>query len=97
MIDFAADLKAQGGDPAQVRHACMDMSAAYAKGVALALPQAQISYDGFHVVAMAMAAMDQVRRAEMAQDASAVREALGRGDRTILKQLMWVMRRNPPG
>jgi transposase len=43
-------LKAHGGDPAQVRHVCMDMSAAYAKGVALALPKAQISYDRFHVV-----------------------------------------------
>ncbi|MCE2691934.1 MAG: ISL3 family transposase, partial [Rubrivivax sp.] len=50
VLDFAADLKAHGGDPAEVRHVCMDMSAAYAKGAALALPQAQISYDRFHVV-----------------------------------------------
>ena len=32
VLDFAADLKAHGGDPAEVRHVCMDMSAAYAKG-----------------------------------------------------------------
>ncbi|MCW8209764.1 ISL3 family transposase, partial [Verminephrobacter aporrectodeae subsp. tuberculatae] len=70
------DLKAHGGDSEQVKHVCMDMSAAYAKGVGLALPQAQISYDRFHVVAMAMDAMDQVRRTEMAQDAPAVRVAL---------------------
>ena len=38
VVEFAEDLKAHGGDPAQVRHVCMDMSAAYAKGVALALP-----------------------------------------------------------
>jgi transposase len=34
VVDFVADLKAHGGDPAQVRHICMDMSAAYAKGAA---------------------------------------------------------------
>ncbi len=97
VLDFAADLQAHGGDPAEVRHACMDMSAAYAKGVGLALPQAQISYDRFHVVAMANEAMDQVRRAEMQDDASAVRSALGTNDRKTLKQLMWGMRRNPSG
>ena len=97
VLDFAADLKAHGGEPAQVQHVCMDMSAAYAKGAALALPQAQISYDRFHVIAMANEAMDQVRRAEMQDDAAAVRTALGADDRRTLKQLMWGMRRNPSG
>ncbi len=68
VLDFVADLKVHGGDPAQVRHVCMGMSAAYALGVAKALLQAQISYDRFHVIAMAMEAMDQVRRQEMADD-----------------------------
>ena len=75
----------------------MDMSAAYAKGVGMALPGAQISYDRFHVVAMAGEAMDEVRRAEMTADAAAVRPALGTGDKKTLKQLMWGMRRNPSG
>ena len=97
VLDFATDLKAHGGDPAQVRHACMDMSAAYAKGVGLGLPQAQISYDRFHVVAMANEAMDQVRRTEMHNNSAAVRTALGHADRKTLKQLMWGMRRNPSG
>jgi transposase len=97
VVEFAADLKAHGGDPAEVRHACMDMSAAYAKGVGLALPQAQISYDRFHVVAMANEAMDQVRRAEMQDNAPTVRAALGGNDGKTLKQLMWGMRRNPSG
>ena len=97
MVDFAADLKARGGDPAEVRHVCMDMSAAYAKGTTLALAQAQISYDRFHVIAMANEAMDQVRRAEMREDAQAVRSALGGNDRKTLKQLVWGMRRNPTG
>ena len=38
VLDFAADLKAHGGDPAEVRHVCMDMSAAYAKGAGLYEP-----------------------------------------------------------
>jgi transposase len=97
VLDFAADLKAHGGDPAEVRHVCMDMSAAYAKGVGLALPGAQISYDRYHVVAMAMEAMDQVRRTEMSEDAAAVRSAIGGNDRKTVKQLMWAMRRNPSG
>jgi transposase len=71
------------------------MSAAYAKGVGLGLPDALISYDRYHVVAMAMEAMDQVRRTEMADDAQAVRAALGRNDSKAARQLMWGMRRNP--
>ena len=39
VVDFADDLKAHGGEPAQIKHVCQDMSAAYAKGVGLALSQ----------------------------------------------------------
>ena len=46
---------------------------------------------------MANEAMDQVRRAEMQDDAPAVRAALGTDDRKTLKQLLWGMRRNPSG
>ena len=75
VLEFAEDLKAHGGEPDQVQHVCMDMSAAYAKGAAHALPNAQISYGRFHVVAMAMEAMGEVRRQEMAQDPKAVRSS----------------------
>ena len=97
VVDFAADLKAHGGVPEQVRHACMDMSAAYAKGVGLALPNAAISYDRFHVVAMAIDAMDKVRQDEMRNDPQAVTNALGTTERTTLKGLVWGMRKNPMG
>ena len=95
VVDFACDLKAHGGDPAQIEHVCQDMSAAYAKGVGLALPQAQISYDRFHVIAMANEAMDGVRRQEMSTQPNAVKEVLGNNDRKLLKSLTWGMRRNP--
>ncbi len=97
VLDFVADLKAHGGDPAEVRHVCMDMSAAYTKGAGLALPQAAISYDRFHVVALAHEAMDEVRRAEMSADAPAVRAALDGQAGHPLKSLMWGMRKNPSG
>lgn len=97
VVDFAADLKAHGGDPERVRHACMDMSAAYAKGVGVALPNAAISYDRFHVVAMAIDAMDKVRQDEMRNDPQAVTNALGTTERTTLKGLVWGMRKNPKG
>jgi len=95
VVDFAADLKAHGGKPEQIKHVCQDMSAAYAKGVSLALPNAQISYDRFHVIAMANEAMDGVRRQEMSTQPQAVKEALGDNDRKLLKSLTWGMRRNP--
>lgn len=94
---FAQDLKAHGGDPAAIEHACMDMSAAYRKGVQASLPNAQISYDRFHVIALANEAMDEVRRSEMRSDAPAVHRALGTTDRKVLKSLMWGMRKNPQG
>ena len=97
VVDFCADLKAHGGDPDQVNHVCQDMSAAYAKGVALALTHAQISYDRFHVIAMANEAMDGVRRQEMSTQPRAVKDALGDNDRKLLKSLTWGMRRNPQG
>lgn len=97
VLEFAQDLEEHGGNPGAMRHVCMDMSAAYAKGVGLALPRAHISYDRFHVVAMAQEAMDQVRRQEMAGEAPAVRSALGAADRQTRKQLLWAMRRNPDG
>ena len=78
VVDFADDLKAHGGEPAQIKHVCQDMSAAYAKGVGLALPQAQISYDRFHVIAMANEAMDGVRRQEMSHAAPSGQGRLGR-------------------
>jgi transposase len=97
VVDFATELKAHGGEPAQIEHVCQDMSAAYAKGVGVALPEAQISYDRFHVIAMAHEAMDGVRRTEMSTQPQAVKEALGDNDRALLKSLTWGMRRNPQG
>jgi transposase len=95
VVEFAADLQAHGGDPAAVRHVCMDMSAAYAKGVALALPNAQISYDRFHMIAMAIQAMDEVRREELKAQPEQVAVALSGADPKTRRNLLWGMRKNP--
>ena len=97
VLEFAVDLKVHGGDPAEVRHVCMDMSAAYAKGAALALPAAEISYDRFHVIAMAIQAMDDVRREELRGEPEKVDAALFGADPRTRRNLLWGMRKNPSG
>jgi len=74
---FAADLRAHGGDPQAIEAACIDMSKAYIAGVASELPQAAITFDGFHVIQLANAAVDAVRRAEVR-------------DEPVLKHTRWV-------
>lgn len=97
VLDFVADLEAHGGDPANVQHVCIDMSAAYAKGVGMALPKADISYDRFHVIAMAIQAMDDVRREELRSEPEAVATALLTADPQTRRNLRWGMRKNPAG
>lgn len=92
---FAADLRAHGGEPAAVAHVCMDMSAAFLKGAAEHLPHAQVSFDRFHVVALAHAAMDEVRSAEWKTEAAQVRTELGELSPRQRRALLWAMRRNP--
>lgn len=98
--DFAQDLQAHGGKTEEIEHVCMDMSAAFAKGVRQTMPTAAISYDRFHVVALANQAMDEVRRTEMKDEAEKVRQAMtgnNAKDKRTLKSLLWGMRRNPNG
>jgi transposase len=61
---FATDLTAHGGDPRAVAEVCIDMSPAFIAGTAQSLPNAQITFDKFHVVKLINEAVDAVRRAE---------------------------------
>lgn len=61
---FASDLKAHGGSPEAVAEVSADMSKAFSKGIAANLPNAQITFDKFHVVGLVNDAVDQVRRLE---------------------------------
>lgn len=61
----AQDLREHGGSPQQIETVCMDMSTAYLAGVTEAMPQAAIAYDRFHVIQMANAALEEIRRQEV--------------------------------
>jgi transposase len=64
VASFAADLQMHGGDPAAVTEVSVDMSKAFAKGIAASLPNAKITFDKFHVVSLVNNAVDEVRRLE---------------------------------
>jgi transposase len=61
---FAADLEAHGGKAENIAEVCIDMSAAFIKGVGDHLPEAAITFDKFHAVKLVNDAVDEVRRAE---------------------------------
>lgn len=61
--EFAEALVAHGGDPAQIEWVGLDMSGAYAAGARESLPKARLSFDHFHIMALAGKALDEVRRA----------------------------------
>lgn len=78
---FVEAMDAHGASAQQVQVAAIDMSAAYQKGVAEHLPQAQVVFDPFHVMKLAGDAIDGVRRELRAQGAD-------------VKGAMWALRGN---
>lgn len=65
---LAEHLAEHGCAAEQVERVSIDMSAAYIKGVTQHLPAAQITFDKFHVVAHANAAVDKTCRIEQRSD-----------------------------
>jgi transposase len=61
---FAEDLKTHAGDPKAVTEVSADMSQAFAKGITANLPNAEITFDKFHVVSLVNNAVEKVRRLE---------------------------------
>ena len=61
---FADDLEAHNGDASHIKQVCIDMSAAFIKGVTDNLTEAEITFDKFHAVKLVNDAVDHVRRAE---------------------------------
>jgi len=62
---FVDDLRTHGGDPAAITAVSMDLSSAYRAGAQTHLPQAKQCFDPFHIVKLAHAALEQVRREEV--------------------------------
>jgi transposase len=67
---LAADLQAHGCPPEQIESVSIDMSPAFIKGCGEHLPEARITFDKFHVVWHANAAVDKMRRIEQKADKS---------------------------
>jgi transposase len=65
---LADELRAHRANPAQIDSVSIDMSPAFIKGVAEHLPNARLTFDKFHVVAHASAAVGATRRLEQKTD-----------------------------
>ena len=61
---FADHVDAHNSDAARIKQVCIDMSAAFIKGVTENLTEAEITFDKFHVMKMLGDAVDKTRRAE---------------------------------
>lgn len=75
---FAANLRTHQGKPTQIESISIDMSPAFISGVEEHFPNAQITFDKFHVIAHASDAVTETRRLEQQQDPT-------------LKGLRWVL------
>jgi len=82
---FAAELLRHNGHPKAILRVAIDMSAAYTKGVASNLGNAQVVYDKFHVIQNVVEACDQVRKVESRSDA---------GKRELLERTRWMWLKN---
>ncbi len=84
---FIQALSEHNGHPKAITQVAIDMSRAYQKGVREELPNADVVFDKFHVVAQVNGAVDAVRRLEARSDDAAVTEPL--------KKSQWLWRKNP--
>jgi transposase len=62
---FSQDLAAHQGDSKKVEEVCCDMSPAFINGVEQHLPNAQFTFDKFHIIKIINDAVDKVRREEL--------------------------------
>ena len=68
--ELAEDLNAHGCPAEQIESVSIDMSPAFINGVSTELPNAQITFDKFHIVWHASMAVDKMRRIEQRTDSS---------------------------
>jgi transposase len=61
---FAEDLQAHSGSAEAITEASMDLSPAFQKGAAEHLPNAQVTFDRFHLMKLVNEAVDAVRKGE---------------------------------
>jgi len=64
VVDFVEELEVKKGDRKAIKQVSCDMSPAFIKGVKENLPEAEITFDKFHIIKLINEAVDQVRREE---------------------------------
>lgn len=84
---FAEALVAHNGRAASIREVSMDMSGSYIVGATRNVPDAEIVFDKYHVIAHVNEAVDETRRQEMRMG--------GWDARKELKKTRWVWLKNP--
>jgi transposase len=64
VVEFCKDLKEHSGDPESITDVSSDMSPAFIKGITENLPNAEITFDKFHIMKLLGEAVADVRKAE---------------------------------
>jgi transposase len=64
---FKEDLTKHGGSEENIKQMCCDMSPAFIKGVEEQFPEAELTFDKFHIMKVVNTAVDKVRREEQKQ------------------------------
>ncbi len=67
---FINDFRRHGGYPDSITDFCCDMWLAYISGIEQNLPDAELTFDRFHVIKIINDAVDKVRRSEQKHDIS---------------------------
>lgn len=67
LLDLKNHLEAKGRQVENIKNISMDMSPAYISGAIINFPQAQITFDKFHITKLLNEAMDEVRKYERKQ------------------------------
>ena len=67
---FKTDFENHEGHPETIKFITMDMSKSFQAGARKQFPEAEICFDAFHISQLIHDAVDEVRRAEVKQDAS---------------------------
>jgi transposase len=72
--EFVADLEKHGGNAEQITAAAIDMSKAFIKGVKEQLPNAEVTFDKFHLIKLMNDALGKVRAEEARQFPEALKK-----------------------
>jgi len=83
---FALEIGRHDGHHKAITQVAIDMSRAYVRGVKDNLPNAEITFDKFHVLAQAGEGLDKVRILEAQASAE---------KRSLLSKSLWLWRKNP--